>query len=1039
MNSSSRFSRRFFRPITLLTFAAWLTANLPAQAGNRVQVLTRAYDNQRTGANLSEKTLKPSNVNSRAFGKLFMLPVDDQIYAGLLYAADVRMGGGRHNVLYVATVNNSVYAFDADRFGAPLWHRNFNGAGRPTRNTEVGRGCKEGYTDFIGNIGVVGTPVIGPDRTMYFVTRTVEGTGTVQRLHAIDITTGAERPYSPHIVEAVVPGVGDGSSNSMVSLNPETNNQRAALSLANGALYVGWASFCDTRPYHGWMISYDASTLAQTGVFNASPDGNMAGIWMSGAGPAFDQAGNIYFATGNGTFDGVHEFGESLVKAEAKTLRALDFFTPSNFNTLNTFDLDFGTQGPMMLPGTHFLVIGGKEGKIYLLDAEHLGGQSPGDIQISQEVQAVDPTIRPIPGHHMHNAIPAWKSPQGLNAYVWGENDFLRIFRFDPAVQKFAVPAAATGSILAPSGMPGGMITVSANGSQPGTGILWATLPRAGDANHMSAPGVLYAFNAEDLSLLWSSNGPGDDPLNFTKGSPPIVANGKVYVASLSSFVSVYGLKKRAPASQNLALHARASGSASCDPSQTPDKAFNGSAEGGPGDKWCSSAANSFLQVDLGRNLSVGRFLVEHAGAGGDNFNLNTSDFNIQVSADGVNFTTVTSVTANVQSITTHDISPIAARYVRLNVLTPAKAAATTEKTAASPANIFELQVFAPPPRLQEVSDAGKRALDPDPSTSLRTWAHGSDAAKTPQDPPRETGTTRPAVLPAAMPSATTPSTMNHGENKAENKDGNQRAEVTNRGRVIVAPADVAAPPGSAQVTASGLAMNVLKPGTDTDHPAANDCVTVSFKAWKRDGTLFSTSTTMNDSDLLCLNAAIVGVSVALKGMTVGEKRRLWIPADLTFKPEHHHGEKRPEDEDPPHYDLTFDLELLSILKAPPAPADLKQHPATAVRTPSGLAYQVLKSGAGTMHPSATSTVTVHVSAWQNDGRLFESTVLTNHPARVSLATAPEGWREALCTMVAGEKTRFWIPAALAFGEEPANSFDPKGDLVYEIELLSVQ
>lgn len=1000
MNCSPSFSRRIFKLITLLTFAACLMANFPAQAGTHAQVLTRAYDNQRTGANLSEKTLKPSNVSSKNFGKLFMLPVDDQIFAGLLYAGDVRIAGGKHNVLYVATVNNSVYAFDADRFGPPLWSRNFNGGGRPTRNTEVGQACKDGYRDFIGNIGIIGTPVIGPDSTMYFVTRTVESAGTVQRLHAIAITTGADRPQSPRTIGAVVPGSGDGSTNLVVSFNPVTANQRPALSLANGTLYVGWASFCDTRPYHGWMISYDASTLAQTGVFNASPDGNMAGIWMSGAGPAFDQAGNIYFATGNGTFDGVHEFGESLVKAEAKSLRTLDFFTPSNFNTLNDFDLDFGTQGPIMLPGSHFLVIGGKEGKIYLVDTEHLGGQSPGDIQISQVVQAVDATIRPILSHHMHNAVTSWRSPQGLNVYVWGENDFLRIFRFDPVAQKFAVPAAATGSILAPSGMPGGMTTISANGSNSGTGILWASLPRVGDANQMTVPGVLYAYNAEDLSLLWSSNGPGDDPLNFAKGSPPIVANGKVYVASISNFVSVYGLRKRAPKSQNLALHARASGSGPCDPNQTPDKAFNGSAESGPDDKWCSSAANPFLQADLGRNLSIGRFVVEHAGAGGDDFNLNTRDFNIQVSVDGVNYTTVANVTGNIQSITTHDIPPTAARYVRLNVLTPAR-------IPAAPANIFELQVFVSPPALPEVSDSGKRAGDP--------------------DPPQETKATTPSVVPATMISSI-------------NQDGNKRAEVTNTSPAITAPPDVAAPAAGAQVTDSGLAMKVLKPGSGTDHPSANDCVTVSFKAWKRDGTLFSTSTTMNDSDVLCLNAALEGVSEALKEMTVGEKRRVWIPADLTFKAEnHHHGQKRPEDEDPPHKDLTFDLELLSILKAPPTPSDLKQPPATAVRTPSGLAYQVLKSGAGTTHPSARSIVTVHFSAWQNDGRLFESTVLANHPALVNLATAPQGWREALRSMVAGEKTRFWIPAALAFGEHPANRFDPPGDLLYEIELLSVQ
>jgi outer membrane protein assembly factor BamB len=667
-----------------------ILASLDACAGEHFQVLTRSYNNQRTAANLSETKLKPSNINPRQFGKLFMLPVDDQIYAGLLYARDLRVAGKKHNVLYVATVNNTVYAFDADKLGSPLWQRNFNGSGRPTRNTEVGQACRN-YNDFIGNIGIVGTPVIGPDHTMYFVTRTVEENATVQRLHAIDIVTGNERTHSPQVVQASVPGTGDGSNGSVVGFNAITENQRPALALSDGVVYVGWASFCDTRPYHGWMMSYDASTLAQLGVFNASPNGNMAGIWMSGAGPAFDSAGNLYVSTGNGTFDGARGFGESMVKLKPKSLSVLDFFTPSNFNTLNDFDLDFGTQGPMILPGTKLLAIGGKEGKMYVVDSEKMGGQAPGDIQISQVVQAVDPTIRPTLTHHMHNAIPAWQSPQGLHVYVWGESDFLRAFHFDPLANKFVVPAAATGTVLAPSGMPGGMMTVSAHGSRSGTGVLWATLPRAGDANQMTVPGDLYAFDAETLSPLWSSVAPGDDPLNFAKGSPPIVANGKVYVASISNFVSVYGRRKHEPKAQNLALHARVTGSATCDPSQTPDQAFNNSAEGGPNDKWCSSAPNPFLQADLGRNLTVSRFVLEHAGAGGDDFSMNTQDFNIQVSADGVSFQTVVSVTGNVQSITTHDIAPTTARFVRLNIL-------RSGVSATPHADIYEFQVFASSP-----------------------------------------------------------------------------------------------------------------------------------------------------------------------------------------------------------------------------------------------------------------------------------------------------------------------------------------------------
>ena len=268
---------------------------------------------------------------------------------------------------------------------------------------------------------------------------------------------------------------------------------------------------------------------------------------------------------------------------------------------------------------------------------------------------------------------------------------------------------------------------------------------------------------------------------------------------------------------------------------------------------------------------------------------------------------------------------------------------------------------------------------------------------------------------------------------------GSQTADFTSSGLAIPAPPDVAAPPADVQTLPSGLAMKVLNIGKGTDHPAGNDCVRANFVAWKTDGTLFSTSTSMDNSELLCLNAAIVGVSEALQEMVVGEKRRLWVPEDLTFREHHHHGIKRPEDEEPPHKDLTFDLELLSIIKAPATPTDLASPPAGATKTASGLAYQVLKTGSSSAHPSLKNKVMVHFSCWRTDGKLFESTEMGNHPALVTLATAPAGWREALPLMTVGEKTRFWIPAALAFGEKPANRFNPPGDLIYDIELLSVQ
>src|SRR5438105_7742842 len=228
--------------IVSCALAAVLMAGSSAEAREHIQVLTRNYNNQRTGANVSETILKPSNVNSSQFGKLFMLPVDDQIYAGLLYAAEVPIAGRKHNVVYAATVNNSVYAFDADQVGSPLWYRNFNGSGRPTRNTEVGQACRE-YHDFLGNIGIVGTPVIGSNKTMYFVTRTVEAGATVQRLHAVDIATGDERPNSPEVIQATVAGTGDGSANGMIAFNAVTHNQRSALAFSDGAVYIAWASF----------------------------------------------------------------------------------------------------------------------------------------------------------------------------------------------------------------------------------------------------------------------------------------------------------------------------------------------------------------------------------------------------------------------------------------------------------------------------------------------------------------------------------------------------------------------------------------------------------------------------------------------------------------------------------------------------------------------------------------------------------------------------------------------------------------------------
>ena len=253
----------------------------------------------------------------------------------------------------------------------------------------------------------------------------------------------------------------------------------------------------------------------------------------------------------------------------------------------------------------------------------------------------------------------------------------------------------------------------------------------------------------------------------------------------------------------------------------------------------------------------------------------------------------------------------------------------------------------------------------------------------------------------------------------------------------ILAPADVAAPPGA--VDDSGLAMKVLKPGSGTDHPSGNDCVVLSFTAWKRDGSLFSTSGRHGETMRQCLTAAIPGVTRALSAMVVGEKLRVWVPAQLAFDAHvAHHGLKDLHEDPPPRVDLTIDLELFQILKAPLTPTDLSMPPPTALKLASGVALEVLHAGVGFTHPSMNSRVTVNYTGWTADGELFESTVMSNHPAVILLGTALAGLREALPLMVVGEKARIWIPANSANGEHPVGMI-PAGDLVYDMELLAFQ
>jgi hypothetical protein len=506
-----------------------------------VNVLTNRYDNQRTGANLLETVLTTSNVPGQ-LGELFTLPVDDQIYAQPLYASQLAIAGGTHDVLFVATMNNSVYAFDADVAGPPLWQASFNGSGVPVRATQVGQACGT-YRDVSGNIGIVGTPVIDPDAgTMYVVARTFESGLFVQRLHAIDITTGADRAGSPVDIQATVQGSGEGSDgNGNIPFNTQTENQRAALALSQGTVFIAWASHCDTSPYHGWVMAYDAASLAQIAAFNDTASGGKAGIWQAGSGPVIDPDGNVYYATGNGDWDGTQAFGESVVQLSPQNLAVTDYFTAFDWDPLNRGDQDLGSTGPMLFPGTNLLVTGSKAGKLYVIDRTNMGGMNgTDDSQLPQWFQATAGS----PTHHIHGGEVAWSSnPAGSSIYVWGENDFLREFSFQPDAGAFNT-TPVVGPVRAPQGMPGGMLALSANGGAAGTGIVWASLPLQGDANQAVVQGVLRAFDAASLTELWNSTlSAGDVVGDFAKFVPPTVANGKVYLATFSGRVNVYGLR----------------------------------------------------------------------------------------------------------------------------------------------------------------------------------------------------------------------------------------------------------------------------------------------------------------------------------------------------------------------------------------------------------------------------------------------------------------------------------------------------------------
>jgi uncharacterized protein (TIGR03437 family) len=500
---------------------------------SQVNVLTYQYGTFRTGANLNESVLTKANVTVNQFGKLFSYPVDGYIYGQPLYLSNVTIPQkGIHDVVYVATEPDSVYAFDADTNAdansVPLWHVSFLNPGAgvttvPYQDT----GCSQ----IVPELGITSTPVIDPQSgTLYVVAMTKEGSGSatayVHRLHALDVATGAEKTGSPVVIQASVPGTGEGGTT--VVFRAKDYKQRAGLLLWNGIVYTAWASHCDIGKYHGWLLAYDAKTLTQTGVYNNTPNGNQASFWGGGAAPAVDAAGNLYVVGGNGTFDAGGtgpNVGESYLKLSTSGgLKLADFFTPFNYASLNQSDLDVGSAGVVLLPDeagssqhSHLMVGAGKEGRIYLLDRDNLGRVQAGSD--SQIVQSVPGAVGAVFGN------PAYYNK---TIYFCGSGDNLKAFPISGARMAESPASQSAGKF----GFPGCVPTISANGIAGG--IVWM----------LESSGVLHAYDASNLAneLFNSNQNKARDGLGATvKFSVPTVVNGKVYAGTQSS-LAVYGL-----------------------------------------------------------------------------------------------------------------------------------------------------------------------------------------------------------------------------------------------------------------------------------------------------------------------------------------------------------------------------------------------------------------------------------------------------------------------------------------------------------------
>ncbi len=510
--------------------SANVTISEIASSGPFTGVLTYHNDNSRTGQNLNESVLSPANVTQSKFGKLFSYPLDGQVFAQPLYVYKVPIDGQNHNVIYVATEHDTVYAFDADnKASSALWSVSFLNSAEgvtPIPSSDLDSPINP-------EIGVTSTPVIdGNSGTLYVLAATKENGNYVHRLHALDITSGAEKFGGPVVIQGSVPGSGSGSSNGQITFQTKIQLQRPALLLSKGVIYLAWASYNDHGLYHGWVMAFDASTLHQIAIWNDTPNGERGGIWQSGCGLSADSAGNVYVATGNGTFDaqaGGTNYGDSFIKLtlNGSSLSVTDYFTPFNQQTLSDEDSDLGSSGLVLLPdqagvNPHLGISAGKEGKIYLVNRDHLGKfQSDNDSQI---VQSIPDALGTTPDDRNFSSAVYWNG----SVYFVGNTDAIKQFQLNSGL-------LSTSPVSQSSHQFGytGTSSISANGS--GNGILW-TMEAGGS--------VLHAYDATNLANeLYNSKQAGSRDFfgSAIRFNPPTVANGKVYVAGQTE-IAVFGL-----------------------------------------------------------------------------------------------------------------------------------------------------------------------------------------------------------------------------------------------------------------------------------------------------------------------------------------------------------------------------------------------------------------------------------------------------------------------------------------------------------------